>query len=368
MLKKNLAGLCAGICLLAVVPSAGAVDVTLRVEGKAANLVPATAVTLPAADVLKDGQHPCARDSFGGALQSAVGNDGWGASYNAGFGAYFLTSIKGFAPSGNDYFALWVNHQYTTRSVCDTGLQAGDDLLALVDYCDYDPGAKVCKNENVLPLALEVPRTVTPGAPFTATVTRYALNGSTAPVAGASVGGATTDAAGKVALTVAAPGPASFRASKDNFAGVDAATCATTGTDGFCGTSKPAPDTTPAAGRITGVTEQQRFARGKGPRTLKGTVDADPSGIKSIELRLTRTDGRACSTFDGTRERFAKLTRCGAARGRWFSVGDRADWSYLLPSALGRGRYVLDVRTTDKAGNVDSTLQRTRNRVVFHVR
>jgi hypothetical protein len=219
----------------------------------------------------------------------------------------------------------------------------------------------------VLPLALAVPATVTPGVPFTVTVTRYAQDGSQAPVAGASVGGATTDGAGHASATIAQPGPASLRASKANFAGVDAATCATTGSDGLCGTVK-APDTTAPAGRITGIAEQQRFARGKGPRTLKGTVDADPSGIKSVELRLTRNDGGKCSTFDGTRERLVAIKRCGATRGRFFSAGDRADWSYLLPAALPRGRYVLDVRVTDNAGNADSTLQRTRNRIVFHVR
>ncbi len=362
MKQKILIGACA-VALLAV-STAGATDVTVRVEGKTANLVPAAKVTLPAADVLKDGEHPCARTSFGGALQSAVGND-WTASYSASLGTYFLTGIKGFSPAGNDYFALWVNNKYTTKSVCDPGLQEGDSVLALVDYCDYDAAAQTCKNESVLPLALSVPPKVTPGVPFTATVSRYAMDGSSAPVAGASVGAGTTDAAGNVTVTVVGAGPVALRATKDNFAGVDATTCATTGSDGLCGTTKP--DTTAPAGRITGIAEQQRFAKGKGPRTLSGKVDADPSGIKGIELRLTRRDGKRCSWFSGAKEKLVGTRRCGADRATFFSVGDRADWSYLLPSRLPRGRYVLDVRVTDKAGNVDSTLQRTRNRIVFHV-
>jgi hypothetical protein len=55
-------------------------------------------------------------------------------------------------------------------------------------------------------------------------------------------------------------------------------------------------------------------------------------------------------------------------RGRWFAVGDRAQWSYLLPARLGRGRWVLDVEVTDRTGRRDTTLQRGRNRVVFFVR
>ena len=50
-----------------------------------------------------------------------------------------------------------------------------------------------------------------------------------------------------------------------------------------------------------------------------------------------------------------------------FSIGDRQDWSYLLPERLGKGRYVLDVIAIDKLGTRDS-ITRGRNRVVFHVR
>ena len=41
--------------------------------------------------------------------------------------------------------------------------------------------------------------------------------------------------------------------------------------------------------------------------------------------------------------------RCG--RGSFFRIGDRADWSYLLPKRLGRGRYVLEVKAIDGAFN-----------------
>jgi hypothetical protein len=63
-------------------------------------------------------------------------------------------------------------------------------------------------------------------------------------------------------------------------------------------------------------------------------------------------------------ERF-RGTRCG--RGPYFAIGDRADWSYLLPRALERGRYVLDAVAIDGAGN-RTPLARGTSRVVFTVR
>jgi hypothetical protein len=387
--KKPVLGLAIVATLICSAPALAA-SVNLRVEGKTDELVPSTRVTLPSQPVLKDGTHPCGATSIGAALQGAVGDD-WAASYDSGFATYLLTGVRGYSPASPDYFALWVNHKYTSLSVCDDGLQEGDDVLILVDYCDYDAQAQTCTNDPVLPLALDAPKVVTPGVPFTVTVTRYDGTGAQAPVAGASVGGATTDSAGHATVTVPGAGPSSLRATKPNFAGVTQAICATTGSDGLCGSSRPYPggggggspspacatnghdglcgtvDHTPALARITSIREQQTFAKGNGPRTLAGTVAADPAGLRSVQLRLTRRDGARCSRYDDEREQFRRTRHCRATAGKWFDAGDRNAWSYLLPSKLGRGRYVLDVRTFDGAGNVDNTLQRGRNRIVFRV-
>jgi hypothetical protein len=96
-------------------------------------------------------------------------------------------------------------------------------------------------------------------------------------------------------------------------------------------------------------------------------VDADGSGIADVRLRLTGRDGARCTTFDATRQRLVRMSRCGASRGRWFSAGASSDWRYLLPEKLGSGRWVLDLEVRDKAGNVNSTLQRGRTRIVFFV-
>ena len=55
------------------------------------------------------------------------------------------------------------------------------------------------------------------------------------------------------------------------------------------------------------------------------------------------------------------------ARGSFFKVASTPSFSYLLPGALERGRYVLDIEATDVAGNRTS-LARGSSRVVFYVR
>jgi hypothetical protein len=96
-------------------------------------------------------------------------------------------------------------------------------------------------------------------------------------------------------------------------------------------------------------------------------VSAEPGGLRSLRLRLTRNDGGRCSTYDSGRERFVRIRRCSASAGRSFAIGTAPDFSYLLPSRLGSGRYVLDVFAVDAVGN-RGLLTRGQSRVVFHVR
>jgi hypothetical protein len=58
--------------------------------------------------------------------------------------------------------------------------------------------------------------------------------------------------------------------------------------------------------------------------------------------------------------------RCGAEHGRFFSIGTHANFSYLLPFKLPRGRYVLDIEATDLAGST-AKLARGSSRIVFYV-
>jgi hypothetical protein len=143
------------------------------------------------------------------------------------------------------------------------------------------------------------------------------------------------------------------------------ASCETTGADGLCGS----PDRFAPRATLTGIADHQRFARGKGPRRLRAAISADPSGIHAVKLRLTRNDRGRCTYFSGTSERFRtnRRARCGASYGYWFDVPAGLTVDYLLPRALPRGRYVLDVNAIDKALNRDDARRRGANRVVFDV-
>ena len=384
-MRRRCIGLAAVILALGAVPAAaaGPASVTVRVEGDADTLVARTALTTTTAPVNKDGMagHDCTGTSAAGALeQGSAGN--WSGAYSPGLG-YSVGAVKGetHAFGSGQFWGFFLNDQLASNGICGIELQAGDNVLLA-------PIAETGTSFGVLSLS-GLPATARPGHPFTVKVTRTTsdFNGAVTrtPLADATVSGGgttvTTAPDGTAQVTLGTRGPSSLRAShtgdirsasepvcvtdgSDAACGSSAASaCATSGDDGNCGTK----DRRAPRAKILSITEGQRFGKGKGPRGLRGTVTADPSGIAAVRLRLTRTDHGRCQTFDGRRERMVALSRCGAKRGKWFSAGDREQWSYLLPARLGPGRYVLDVQVADRAGNVDTLLQRTRTRVVFTV-
>jgi hypothetical protein len=380
-------------CLLAAPPAlAAGPNVTVRVEGQNATLLAPTQVTLDPSTPVQLADATCPGDSAAAALDQATAGN-WDRKQ---FTQTILGETHDF--SNSDYWAEWVGtpakpYAYGQNGICGDLMVDGGTLLMAYDVSTSSP-----PYITYFPIVLQgAPASAQRGNAFTVTVVRYDDQGNATPLAGATVAGggtsATTDSAGQASLALPATGTASLQATAPNAVrsphvsvcvhdGNDgtcgttapdgttssplppaAGPCVTTGDDGLCGTI----DRTPALGQIKSIVEQERFARGKGPRTLAGIVNSDPSGLRAVDLRLTRNDRGRCSTFDGRRERLVRMRRCGAVRGQWFSAGSRTPWSYLLPARLPRGRYVLDVRTTDGAGNEDTKLQRTRDRVVFHV-
>ena len=355
--------------------AAGPADVTVRVEGSGDTLLPRTAVHTTTTPVVKDGNnaHSCTGTSVAGALEVAT-NGNWSGSWFDGFG-YSVEVILGESHvfGSGHYWGEFVNGAFG-GGACPDELAQGDEVL-------FAPEPESGTGDN--PMYLQAPATAQKGAPFNVTVTEKQPDASVHPVQGAAVGGATTDANGVAAVTLdattglRATHPGDIRTATETV-------CVHDGDDGSCGTTKPdvpAPpcvhdgddglcgtaDHRPTYGFIKSIREHQHFRKGHGPRELQGTSDPDPSGLKDVQLRLTKRAGDSCSTFSATRLRFVHMKRCGARRGTWFSIGSKADWSYLLPKALGRGRYVLDLKTIDGAGNADDQLARTRNRVVFFV-
>jgi hypothetical protein len=367
----------------------------VRIEGASDTLLARTAIVPGAGSVVKDGDaaHSCAADSAAGALEMATGKD-WSGPWFDGLG-YSVETIKGATHTfgSGRYWAFYVNGYAAQAGICGTTLQQGDSLVfAAAGEADA----------NALLEVAGVPATVAPGAAFTVAVKRltttygpppdFLASSGEEPAAGATVAGggasATTDGDGRATLTLTQRGPATIRASRaGDVRSAGEPVCVTDGSDGHCGTSlpgqPPAPQSHVAApvvaldrevpwGTIGSIAEQQRFARRKAPRELKGVVAGEASGVKEVRLRLTRRAGKRCERYDPARERWVKAARCGADNSPFFAIGDRASWSYLLPQALTRARYVLDVQIADRAGNVTRGNTRggtgaQRNRVVFFV-
>ncbi len=392
MKHKILGLLVGGLALLGASSTASAAKVSVEIEGQTTIVAP-TAVTTPA-HVTKGSSIDCDGASVAGALEAVTAGDWVPSQYGT------IDAVKGeahpFGPGGS--WAYYVNGNFSNDIACDAALKDGDKVLFFWSNAYADAGYGE-------PVLLDAPATAVPGKAFAVkaseTSTYFGPSGfdpgvtTISPSAGATVTGgtaaATTGADGTAQVTVAG-GPYTLVLKKGNRAPARVTGCATTGSDGFCGTSvapgapKPAtptapapcvtnghdgfcgtPDKTVANAAITAVGEGKKFAKGKGPRQLGGTVAADGSGVADVRLRLTRNDKGKCSTYDGKTEAFKTIRKCGATHGVWFSVGAKADWSYLLPSKLGRGRYVLDVMVVDKAGNKTTQLARGTSRVVFTV-
>jgi hypothetical protein len=379
---------------------AAPVTVNLRIEGPTSTLFEGAVTTdvrpfqfTAGADVAPhpcDGSPPAGTSTTpvptrGAAITAAAQASGLATAgtFNTQFGSPSFDTIAGqdvrFNAATSEFLAEYKNGAPSQTGACGDPIASGDDVVF-----GYSTG-------NGPVLKLTGPATAAPGAPVALRVTDEATG---APIAGAGVGGQVTGADGAATVgPFAQTGPQTFKATKSGAvrsnalgvcvtSGADGAcgttgagapgapgapgagvACATTGDDGLCGTK----DRRAPRGKILSIREKQRFAKGKGPRLLKGDVASDPSGLGRSWLRLERIDAHKCSTYNSRNERFLGLKRCGIAHATWFPVGTDANWSYLLPERLPRGRYVLDLRARDRAGNVDTLLQRTRTRVVFTV-
>jgi hypothetical protein len=353
------AGLAVGVLVPALLaaPALAGPTVTIRVEGATHTLLERTRVTLP------DTQPPvsggCPANSPGNAIEVATAGN-WDRQ---AFTQTILGESHTFA--NNDYWAEWLDtgsgYKYG-GGICSDTVTAGDDVVMLVDVSDpmtFFPTA--------FPLAVEgVPAKVQTGTPFTVTVVDYRAptgtpgEGVRTPVAGATVRAgavtATTGSNGRATLRLTTLGTTTVKATKPGDAPA--------GREFVTVTDKPVvappPDTTGPVAMIDGIRNGKRFSRRHAPRELHGTVSADPSGLWAVKIRLTRKLGKTCWYFSGSKERFLKRT-CGKKYA--FKVGDDPTWSYLLPSRLPRGRYVLDTYAIDNVFNHGST-----KRVRFRVR
>jgi hypothetical protein len=347
--------------LLAAPAVAAPGDVAVRVEGGSQTLLPRTVVRTTDTPVGKPGQPTCAGTSALGALDRAT-NGNWGGPYNSGLSSYNIQTLMGEThdDTTSSYWAFWINYAYASAGVCGQPTQQGDDLL-FVPEC-YAAGCTPARPLRITGL----PARVAPGAPVTVKVVQYsppvypATQTTSAPAAGATLStggeGTTTGADGTAQLMFSGSGAKTVQATKPGHVRSAAeSTCVTKGADGSCGT----PDTEAPVASFARLKNGKVFKRKRAPRKIEGSVTPDPSGLLSVRLSIVRKRGDRCSAFDGATERYRRH-RCRGSRS--FRIGDRAEWSYLLPKRLGKGRYTIRAVAIDKAGNDAST------RVVIRVR
>lgn len=389
-----LFSLLALLVLAATAPAAGPATVTVEVEGLNETKVPPTQVTTTTTPIVKDGnpEHACPGTNASGALQLATAGNWNGTWYGGevkegkftGLG-YSVEEIDGedYPFSGSTFWNVWINHKSSEDGVCDAEMHPGDQLLLFP--CHYEEG-KECPT----PLGIEAPTTANAGEAVAVTVKQYNSKGEASPAANATVSGggvsATTDFEGHATLRFYGDvGSFALHAYGSNEGSPAVRTqttiCVHEGNDGTCGTTAPsnsplsqspssatsaAPYKGPFAvvAKANGIAESHVYPPGEAPRLLSGTVTSH-SPITLIDIELRRSYRGRCSAYDGTTGRFVKA-RCG--KGGFFAVASGGDsFSYLLPARLAPGRYVLDLRATDEAGNV-TTLARGSTRTVFYVR
>ena len=91
------------------------------------------------------------------------------------------------------------------------------------------------------------------------------------------------------------------------------------------------------------------YSRRRAPRLLRGSVARRPVRAALGEARADPPGRQALHVLRGSPRALREDALRRAAS--FLRIGDRADWSYLLPERLGRGRYVLEVKATDGAFN-----------------
>jgi hypothetical protein len=389
----KLHSLAATVAASAVLATAGPavaapVTVNLRVEGSTQTLFEGP-VTTDAKTLTKDGSgpHPCDGTNGGanptpgptmtGAMDDGITAAGltWKGTWNSGFADFSIDGIgpDNVPPSFDPYWGYFLNNVASQVGGCQAQVKQGDDVL----FAFASFGEKL--------LLLSAPAKAATNESFPVTVQDDDGNGTRGPAAGATVGGATTDSAGHATLSFADPGNHRLKAERSGSIRSNAATvCVYVPGSGDCGTERsadtppsttptetPAPAPTPAVKdttapvvHVSSISPNKTYARG--PRVLSGSVD-ESGGIAQVFMRLRATDGgnltaaSRCHWFSGKRGVFTHRT-VACARARFFRVGTNAKFSYLLPSRLGRGRYVLDVKVLDRASNAG------RSSVPFRVR
>ena len=369
----RLAGLALAVLALLVpasVAAAAPVTVNLRIEGATQTLFEGP-VTTDANDALQTassgGPHPCnvgqnttpnsavragnATTALDTAARGIPG--GWDGDWFASLTDFQPSRIGPDAATASAFWGLAVNFHSSSVGGCQVAATPGLDVLWAYDFFS-----------KTHILQLTGPPTATVGSP----VTVHVVDGQDGtPIAGATVGGATTDAAGNARVTFTQAGVQRLKAEAPSSVRSNALLVAVgTPAAPAQAVAGEVVDRTAPRARLLSPRNGHTYRRAKfSPRLIHVAVAESGSGVRTVKLRLTRRLGDRCFSFSGKREKFIGA-KCGT--GFFFAVSGKADFTYLLPERLPRGHYVLDVEAIDNALNRDAVGDRGRNRSVFDVR
>jgi hypothetical protein len=372
--------------------AAGPAAVTFRAVGgppQYETVVPLTQVTTTTEPVARYGGS-CSGTSAAGALQLGTAGN-WGGAWSSKFNDYEVMSIEGkefpFDESSpaNYYWSFWLDNKESPVGVCEAELSSGDQVL----FFPACYGTSCPPAPNVL--AIEAPATTEVGQPTTVTVLSYPnAGGEPKPAVGATVEGGgdadapPTNAQGQTTLVFSGDGndrvDATAPTGESAIRG-EAFVCAHEGNDGTCGTTAPSngtrpttksapvlPGSSPAVvetAKIAGVKNGHAYSRRAAPRLLRGSVVVPAGGLlRKVQISLKRNYRGRCYAFNGSSARFAAI-KCKQAA-RFFSVGTKDSFSYLLPARLPRGLYTFDIEAIDGAGQATKLVSGV-SHVVFRV-
>jgi hypothetical protein len=385
---------CLSVSLFASAASAaGPATVTVRVQGlDGETLLAQTPVTTNTTPIpVESGS--CSGTSAGGALYDATHGD-WRVKYG-GEGVEIdgieALNFPALAENPGIYWAFWLNGEYANAGACAEEVSAGAHIV-FVAQC-YETGVdcpSATTPDYFLTTTAPAASTVNVGESVSVTISSRStetgqpeLSLPAEAMVSAGAVSVTPTEAGVATFSFASAGTYTVQAHAPDSVSSDSYTiCVHDGNDGNCGTTAASgasgsgssavtalPTAPPYKGpyalvaKATGVTEGHVYPRGGAPRVLSGSVVAH-SPIASVSIELRREYRGRCYAYEGLRERFLGA-RCG--EGSFFKVSTAGSFSYLLPSALPPGRYVLDIKASDAAGNT-TTLARGTSRIVFYVR
>jgi hypothetical protein len=415
--------------------------VEMRIDATNGPLARDPALVLPAAAIAPDPTAPdetCPGNSVIGAVAAATKGQ-WTGTWSDQSG-WSLDAIRGAdasAASGRRW-AVLVNDTFVNDPPCQRILSNVDEVT-IFPLCDTSHTA--CFNNGVMEVDTPLPSFVLTDSSYRLLawqVKTTLVGGVGSAQREASVGALfswpdgsafTTDAqtdafSGTAQVTLTQPGDNTVVLSKTGYAPDRMQTCVSSGVDGYCGTTKPAPvpfdpyqfctttgndgycnspDHDAPVGHITSPASGASFTT-TGPQTLKGTVDFDPSQTDHVNLKLIRkttvtvtkykkrkvwqrkrvhgklvrkrvvvkraykVKREACAGWSDSGATWKSLKKCDLSAATPFRADGAEAWSYTFLNKLTRGSYTLQALAQDGAGNIDSGVDFGRNVVAFAVK